>query len=103
MPQSGQHLIGTREGKDVVPDRIIVSIPFNRESLFSGLCMFRQGAVGKPESLRGAAFFIDDVDDATGIQRIEPEVTYGNRYVGSHLYRRTRPMDAHPRQAEHSP
>jgi hypothetical protein len=37
---------------------------------------------GKAESLH-RAFFIDDVDDATGIQRIEAEVMYGNRYVGS--------------------
>jgi hypothetical protein len=46
--------------------------------------MFRQRAVGKAESPY-RAFFIDDVDDAAGVQRKEPEVMYGNRYVGSNL------------------
>jgi len=64
--------------------------------------MFGQGSIGKAESLYGA-FFIDNLDDATGIQRIEPEVMYGNRYVGSDQNGGTRPMKFHPRHAEHFP
>jgi hypothetical protein len=64
--------------------------------------MFRQGTVGKAEPLHGA-FLIDDVHDATRIQRIEPEMMYQNRNVGSGLYRGTRPMEAHPWHTEHSP
>ena len=89
IPQSGEHLRGTGESKNVVPDLIAVPIPFDRESLFSALCMFRQGAVGKAQSLYWV-FFIDDIDDATGVQRIEPEMTYRNRNLGSDPYRRSR-------------
>ncbi|MGA2644960.1 MAG: hypothetical protein ABSF15_09615 [Candidatus Sulfotelmatobacter sp.] len=66
--------------------RIIASMPFNREPLFSALCMLRQGAVGEAKSLHGVVF-IHDIGDATGVQRIEPEVVYGNCYVGADLYR----------------
>ncbi len=48
----------------------------NRSS--PALRMFRQGAVGEAESLNWD-FFINYIDDATGVQRKEPEVTYGNR------------------------
>lgn len=102
ISQSGDHLPGAGKRENVVPDLIFVSIPFNSESLFSALCMFRQGAVGEGKSLPWA-FVMDDVDDATGVQRIEPEVTYQNRNLGSNLYRGTRPMKAHPSHAEHSP
>src|ERR1700757_5331227 len=61
IPQSGEHLPGTRKGEDVVPDLIIVSIPFNRESLFSALCVFPQRAVGEAKPLH-RTFLIDDVD-----------------------------------------
>src|ERR1700757_3477115 len=64
--------------------------------------MFRQGAIGEAKSLHGV-FFIEGVDDATGIQRIEPEVMYRNRNVASDQYRGARPMEPHPRQAEHLP
>jgi hypothetical protein len=37
ISQSGEHLVGTRESKNVVPDLIFVSIPFDRESRFSAL------------------------------------------------------------------
>jgi hypothetical protein len=64
--------------------------------------MLRQGPVGKAESPHGA-FFIDNVDDLTGIQRIESEVMYGNRYLGSDQYGGSRPMEVYPRHAEHFP
>jgi hypothetical protein len=102
IAQSGEHLLGTRESKDVVPNAIIISIPFNGESFFSALCVFRQGSIGEAKSLHGY-FFLDDVDDAAGVQRIEPEMMDGNRHVSSDLYRGTRPMELHPRQVEHLP
>jgi hypothetical protein len=73
-----------RKRKDVVPDRIIFSIPFNREPFLSTLCMFRQGTVGEAKSLDGTVV-LDDVHDATGIQRIESQVAEGNRNDGSDL------------------
>ena len=57
--------------------------------------MFSQSAVGEAKPLH-RTFLIDDVDDATSIQRVEPEVTYQNRNVGSDLYRGTRPIVPSP-------
>jgi hypothetical protein len=64
--------------------------------------MFHQSAVGEAESFDWAVL-IDDVDDATGVQRIEPEVTYQNCNVGSDLYRGIRPMETHPWHVKHFP
>src|SRR4029077_6233665 len=77
-------------------------IPFDRKSFFSALGMFRQRTVRETKSLHGP-FFIDDVDDTTGIHRIKAEVSHRNRNIDSNLYRGTRPMEAHPGHAEHLP
>ena len=91
----------TRKGINVVPDIFLV-IAFNGKSFFSALGMFCQGAVCETKSPHGF-FFIDDVDDTTGIQRIKAEVPHRNRNVGSNLDLGARPMKANPRHAEHFP
>lgn len=58
--------------------------------------------MGESKSL-DRAILIDDVDDTARIQRIEPKVMYQDRYVGSRLYRGTRPIEAYPWHAEHLP
>jgi len=62
----------------------------------------RAGRMGEPKSL-DRAILVDDVDDTARIPRIEPEVMYRDRYVGSRLYRSARPIEAHPWQVEHLP
>jgi hypothetical protein len=64
--------------------------------------MFQQGAVGEPKPL-GGTILIDDVNDAAGVQRVEPEMMHGDRKVSSGLYRSTRPIQAHPGDIEHLP
>jgi len=64
--------------------------------------MFHQCAIGEAKSLH-TAVLIDDIDDSTGVQRIEPEVTHQNRDIGSDLDRGAWPVESHPRHAKHLP
>src|SRR5437660_12796867 len=64
--------------------------------------MLRQGAVGKAKPLYWICF-IDDIDDTTGVERMESEVTYPNRNLGSEPYRHSRPAQAYPWDVQHLP
>lgn len=72
------------------------------KSLLSALRMLPQSAVSETKPLDGAVL-IDDINDAAGVQRMEPEIMHRNRNLGSHLYRSDGLIQVHPRDIEPLP
>src|SRR5437667_11150588 len=60
-----------RKREDLVPDRAVLPIPFDREALFATLGVLRQRAVREREPA-DRIVLVDDVRDPAGMQRPQP-------------------------------
>ena len=63
ITESSQNVSRFRERENVIPNRVIVGVPFHGKSFFSTFNVSLQRPVGKPTLFDGARFF-DEIDDA---------------------------------------
>ena len=87
-----------RQCVEVIPDAVVRRVPLDGESLLADLAMGGQRAVGESDTTQSAlcVVLIDVVDDATGIDRPESEVTNENSDIGARRGGCAGGMDAGP-------
>jgi hypothetical protein len=84
VSQPGQRVPGTRDSQQVVPNRIVLMPPLDRESLLATFQVIGQRSVGETEPINSTcaatARFINRIHDATRIERPEERCAKHDRY-----------------------
>src|SRR2546426_85912 len=92
----------SRECKDVIPDRVVTLVPFDRESLLPLLGVLRQGPVRKPVT-SDRRVILEDVHDTASIERPHTQRPDEHGHRRADLDGCVRPEEFQPSEREHSP